>query len=557
MNNSCEIYFISDFSNQFLVEQLIRTGKEKELELLIHSAPIDQIDHQISNQFSNYFSKDYDFVVLLESSHKLINEYNSSKKHSQFADLAFKRIKTLLEKILYSKKDKIILGNYYELNDHVFGQFSSKYESSFIFQLRKLNFLISDFVKNIERISIFDISTVQNEIGYRNLFNEALYVNYEMLFNPELNSLLSKYILDVILVNKSKFNKCLVLDLDNTLWGGIIGDDGIENIQIGNLGAGKAFRDFQLWIKKLKNRGVILCVCSKNEEDVAKNVFENHPEMILKLEDFSIFIANWNSKVDNIRKIQEVLNIGFDSMVFLDDNPYERNSIKENLQEITVPDLPDDPANYLSFLYRENLFETKSINSFDAQRNKLYQTEYERVKEKQNYTDLSDYMISLKMVSNLSSLNKFNIPRVAQLSQRSNQFNLRTIRYSTENLEIIKKSKKYFSLIFDLHDKFGDHGIISYLIVKINSDNSIFIENWAMSCRVLERGMEEFIFNSIIDYCQKNKINKVFAEYIETKKNKIVKNLYTNLGFDNINSNFELDIKKAVKLKTYIKHSNG
>lgn len=557
MNTLCKIYFISDFSNQFLVEQLVKTGKEKKLELLIHSAPINQMDYQISNQFSNYFSKDYDFVILFESSHKLLNDYNSSLKKNEFADLVFIRIKKLLENILSKKKDKIILANYYELNDYVFGHFSSKNKSSFIFQLRKLNFLISDFVKKIERISIFDISSIQNEIGFKNLINEALYVNFEMLFNPEFNSLLSKYILDLILINKSKFKKCLILDLDNTLWGGIIGDDGINNIQIGNLGIGKAFRDFQFWIKKLKDRGVILCVCSKNDEEVAKSVFKNHPEMILNLEDFSIFIANWNSKVDNIKKIQGVLNIGFDSMVFLDDNPYERNSVKENIAEITVPDLPDDPALYLSFLYKENLFETRSINLLDAKRNELYQTEYERVKEKQNFTDLSKYMKSLKMNSKISDLNEFNIPRVAQLSQRSNQFNLRTIRYSTDDLKIKKKSKKNFSLIFDLHDKFGDHGIISFLICEIISENSIFIENWAMSCRVLERGMEEFIFNSLINYCKKNNIDKIFAEFKKTDKNKIVKDLYPNLGFKKNNSNFELNIKDAVKHKTFIKLSNG
>ena len=163
--------------------------------------------------------------------------------------------------------------------------------------------------------------------------------------------------------------------MDNTLWGGIIGDDGIENIQIGNLGIGKAFSEFQQWIKKLKNRGIIICICSKNTEVLAKEPFENHPDMILKLKDISIFIANWKNMADNIRTIQSILNIGFDSMVFIDDNPFERNILRQNIPEICVPELPDDPAEYLNFLYTLNLFETVNITKDDFKRTVQYQNE--------------------------------------------------------------------------------------------------------------------------------------------------------------------------------------
>ncbi len=355
----------------------------------------------------------------------------------------------------------------------------------------------------------------------------------------------------------SIFKKCLILDLDNTLWGGIIGDDGIENIKLGNLGIGKSFVDFQYWIKKLKERGIIICVCSKNSEDVAKNVFINHPDMVLSLEDISVFVASWDSKVDNIKNIQKTLNINFDSIVFLDDNPFERNSVKDNIPEITVPDLPEDPANYLDFLYEENLFETVSLSTLDKDRTKLYQTEYKRIKSKSDFTDLSDYMINLNMISKVELLNSFNIPRVSQLSQRSNQFNLRTIRYEDDELIQIMNSNDSYGLVFDLKDKFGDHGIISFLILKKTSIDKVFIENWAMSCRVLGRGMENLIINYLQEFCESQNIDVITSEYLESPKNSLVKDLYKKLGFKLEGDKNLLNTSTLNKFDTKIKLDNG
>jgi FkbH-like protein len=248
-----------------------------------------------------------------------------------------------------------------------------------------------------------------------------------------------------------KFKKCVVLDLDNTVWGGIIGDDGLENIQVGSLGIGKAFTEFQYWVKKLKNRGVIVAVCSKNTESVAKEPFEKHPDMVLKLDDIAVFIANWENKVDNIRKIQQILNIGFDSMVFLDDNPFERNMVRENIPGLLVPELPEDPAEYLEYLYTLDLFETVSYTDNDAERTRQYQIEAQRITLFEKFTNEDDFLESLNMVSVVESFSKFNIPRVAQLSQRSNQFNLRTIRYTEADLEHIAASPVIIHFL--LHSK--------------------------------------------------------------------------------------------------------
>jgi FkbH-like protein len=319
---------------------------------------------------------------------------------------------------------------------------------------------------------------------------------------------------------------------DNTLWGGVIGDDGLENLQLGHgLGIGKAFTEFQHWIKTLKNRGIIIAICSKNNEETAREPFIKHPEMVLKLDDISVFVANWDNKADNIRHIQSILNIGFDSMVFLDDNPAERAIVRENIPGITVPELPEDPADYLEYLYGLNLFETASYSTEDAERTKQYQVEAERVSLQKTFANKADFLKSLDMVSEVTGFDAFNIPRVAQLSQRSNQFNLRTIRYTEADAARLAADSRYQTFSFTLEDKFGDNGLICVVILEKQDAKTLFIDTWFMSCRVLKRGMENFTLNTIVDYARENGFKRIIGEYIATAKNKMVEGHYPGLGF--------------------------
>ena len=267
--------------------------------------------------------------------------------------------------------------------------------------------------------------------------------------------------------------------------------------------------------------------------------------MVLTLDDISVFVANWNNKADNIRLIHKILNIGFDSMVFLDDNPFERNLVKESIPEITVPDLPEDPEKYLEYLYSLNLFETASFSNNDQDRTKQYQEEAKRVSSLPEYTNTDDFLKSLNMVSEVSSFTKFNTPRVAQLSQRSNQFNLRTIRYTEDQIIKIEKDTLQQGFAFTLSDKFGDNGLISVVILKDcdNSEESIppnlhnmkstlFIDSWFMSCRVLKRGVENYVLNTIVSWAKRNGYGYLIGEYIPTPKNGLVANLYSDMGFE-------------------------
>jgi FkbH-like protein len=367
------------------------------------------------------------------------------------------------------------------------------------------------------------------------MFAPNTYANTEMVLRMDVLPYVASRVIDIVCAVKGQFKKCLILDLDNTLWGGVIGDDGLEGIQLGHgLGVGKAFTEFQMWVKKLKQRGIIICIASKNNEETAKEPFEKHPDMVLKLDDIAVFQANWDTKVDNIRTIQRILNIGFDSMVFLDDNPFERNMVRENIPGITVPDLPEYPEDYLEYLYSLNLFETASYSTLDKDRTKQYQVEAQRVSLSKTFTNEADFLKSLNMVSVVSGFTKFNTPRVAQLSQRSNQFNLRTVRYTDADIEVLANDPNVIDLSFTLEDKFGDNGLIAVVIMKPLDKDTLFVDTWFMSCRVLKRGMENFTLNTMVEKAKAAGYKKIVGEYLPTPKNKMVENHYIGLGFTKI-----------------------
>jgi FkbH-like protein len=263
----------------------------------------------------------------------------------------------------------------------------------------------------------------------------------------------------------------------------------------------------------------------------SKEPFLKHPDMVLKLDDIAVFMANWETKVDNIRAIQQILNIGFDSMVFLDDNPFERNMVREHIPGITVPELPEDPGEYLEFLYGENLFETASYSGLDKDRTKQYQVEAQRVSLQKTFANEADFLKSLHMVSVVSGFTKFNIPRVAQLSQRSNQFNLRTVRYTEADVEAMAADKDVIGLSFTLEDKFGDNGLIAVVILKRQDAETLFVDTWLMSCRVLKRGMENFTLNTMVASARAAGYKYMVGEYLPTAKNKMVEQHYPGLGF--------------------------
>lgn len=548
-----KVAILGDTATQFVVQALKGTAYEKEFNLDIWEADFNQIERQILDPNSDLYIFNPEIVIIFQSSHKLLGKYNKTKQHLSFADDTLNTNKELVNVLSKHSEAKIIYYNYTEIDDAVFGNYANKTESSFLFQLRKLNYKLMTYAVETQNLYICDLSVIQNLVGKENFFQPSIYINTEMVLSLDVLPRVAAKTMDLISALHGKIKKCVILDLDNTTWGGIIGDDGLENIQIGSLGIGKAFTEFQYWVKKLKNRGIIVAVCSKNTEAVAIEPFEKHPDMVLRMEDISVFKANWDNKADNIRQIQSILNIGFDSMVFLDDNPFERNMVREHIPEICVPELPEDPADYLEYLYALNLFETISVSEADAERTKLYQIEAKRVITQQGFTNENDFLKTLEMSSKVTEFNKFDTPRIAQLSQRSNQFNLRTIRYTEADIERISNSDEYATFSFTLDDKFGDNGLICVIILKKEDQETLFIDTWFMSCRVLKRGMENFVLNTIVNFAAEHGFKFLKGEYIPSAKNEMVKEHYQNLGFREIDSYFLLEVNDYQNKENYIK----
>lgn len=527
---SLKVSLLGDTATQLLAVSIKGEGIERGYNIDLFEAEYNQVERQVLDPTSDLYAHDAKYTVVFQSTHKLLEQYSlmSVSDWSKLADERINFIRTICENI----DGKIIYYNYPEIEDTVFGSYANKVIGSFSYQLRKLNFELMNLAQEYPNLFICDIAGIQNKFGRDFLFDSTVYVSTEMILSIDALPYVASRTLDIISSIEGKFKKCLILDLDNTIWGGIVGDDGWENIQVGHgLGIGKAFSEFQQWVKKLKNRGIIVCVCSKNDEDKAKEPFEKNPEMVLKLDDISVFVANWENKADNIRTIQSILNIGFDSMVFLDDNPFERNMVRENVPEVTVPELPEDPGEYLEYIYSLNLFETASYSSVDKDRTKQYQVEAQRASTAKKFTNEADFLKSLVMVSEVSGFTSFNTPRVAQLSQRSNQFNLRTVRYTEDQIIAVENDPKQKGFAFTLEDKFGDNGLIAVVILQEKEAETLFIDTWFMSCRVLKRGMESFTLNTIVAWAKENGYKKIIGEYLPTQKNGMVAEHYPNLGF--------------------------
>jgi FkbH-like protein len=538
-----KIAVLGDSATQFLVQAINGYGYEKKMEYKCFEADYDQIERQIFDPSSDLYKFNPEYVFVFQSTQKFINKFYSCNEQDKeyFSEKLINKTKEIYDALTSRLACKIVVSNLPEVDDNVYGNYFNKIKKSAGYQIREYNYRLMNICQEYNNLFINDINILQNRYGLSLAFDPKMYVTSSMVFSIDFLPAVAKNTVDIIRAISGSFKKCIILDLDNTLWGGIIGDDGVENIQIGDLGIGKAFTEFQQWLKQLKQRGIILAVCSKNTEHIAKEPFEKHPDMTLKLDDFAVFVANWNTKVDNIRYIQSILNIGFDSIVFCDDNPAEREIVRTYIPDITVPELPEDPAEYLLYLRSLNLFETATYSHLDSKRTRLYQREAKRRDVQAVFKNEDDFLKSLNMVSSIQPFNSFTIPRVAQLTQRSNQFNLRTIRYTEEEIKKMSESREYITLSFTLEDKFGDYGLISVVILK-KERQALFVDTWIMSCRVLKRSMEHFVLNNIIELAQKNGYHYIIGEYLPTPKNDLVKNHYKDLGFIHENNKWKLDV---------------
>lgn len=422
------------------------------------------------------------------------------------------------------------------------------------------NSMLYETAKTHTNLKIIDFSDFVRQVPIAVLDWKYYYIS-QSLISPKLNANFHDWFSKKLDAIQSKRKKCLVLDCDNTLWGGILGEDGIEGIQIGETYPGLAFRDFQAAILEAANYGVILAVCSKNSEEDVLEVFEKHPNQLLKQKHISAYRINWNDKATNIQELAVELNIGLDSMVFIDDNPAERARVQQMLPEVEVPEFPDKPYLLSSFFKTvyEKYFQVYQLTTEDKSKTHQYTANAERNVFKKNFTDVDVYLESLEMELKVYFADKFTIARIAQMTQKTNQFNLTTRRYSESELkELIENDN--LVLCLNVKDKFGDNGITVAAILILDRGEAV-IENFLLSCRILGRGIETAFVDYILNYLKQKGITNVFSRYVPTKKNKQTENFYEKNGFVLRNTqadgtkNYDLELRDFRKIKNYYRFS--
>jgi len=409
------------------------------------------------------------------------------------------------------------------------GNLECNYHFSKTIFVQLLNIELSK--NRLGNVTILDVDGLASEIGKHKWFDYVSYFTSKLAYHIDYVVDYARLFVRQILVLQGKIRKCIVLDLDNTLWGGVVGDVGFDGIMLEpNNPIGEAYIQFQNYLLDLRRRGVILAVCSKNDEELAREPFERNIYMRLKLEDISCFVANWDDKATNLKKISEKLNIGLDSLVFFDDNPAEQEIVRSFLPEVLVVTVPKDPALYAISLENAKVFDWLQITNEDLYRTQSYISNQKRCKLEADFIDYDQYLAALNMELVYREIGDSDIGRFAQLINKSNQFNLRTKRYSESAIASMIEENAYRCVYIKLSDKFSNYGIISCVILQ-KQEAVCFIDTWVMSCRVLKRGVEDVAFGIILECAKQMQCNVIAGEYIPTAKNSMVKDLFLQFGF--------------------------
>ncbi|MCF2136688.1 MAG: HAD-IIIC family phosphatase [Candidatus Thorarchaeota archaeon] len=422
---------------------------------------------------------------------------------------------------------------------------------------REANAQLEERFRATSRVFVVDLDTVAASFGKANVVNWNTYYRGSVPFSEGFTPILADEYLRYIRALKGLTKKCIVLDLDNTLWGGIIGEDGMEGIKLGNTSPGNEFVDFQRALLSLYNRGVILAVNSKNNPDDALQVLREHPYQVLREEHFAALRINWQSKVQNLIELAHEINIGLDSMVFIDDNPVEREQVRQALPEVLVVDLPKNPRLYRATLEDLHVFDVLSLTAEDMRRGEMYVGKRKRAELERSTGSLEDFLKTLDLKVRIKLADDFDTPRVVQLIGKTNQFNLTTRRHTDAEVQQFRKSPDHRVYSLAVRDRFGDEGVVGVAITRAEKTDWI-IDTLLMSCRVIGRNIETAFLAKIIADAREAGAKRLVGEYIPTKKNAPAKDLYerhnfTLLGTEGDVTRWALDItEKTIEVPEYI-----
>lgn len=529
MVGGSSLYPLHELVEQFIGAQSTKGWWQTEL----FKGDYDNYIAEILDPTSDLYAFSPDVILLIPSSQRCVYHgslTDSPDQQRAAATAAAEDILTLCRAARDRSGAEIILANFLPSPDFDPGPFRVRSLGS-DWSFRKLvNLELGLNAPSF--VHICDAEFLATRRGAANAYDHRAWFETKQLYSPDFAVDIAREVGSIVASLHKSSKKVLALDLDNTLWGGVIGDDGMTGIEIGGTHArGEAFRQFQLAIASLAKRGVILAVCSKNDYKNAAEPFEKHPEMVLRLKDIASFQANWEPKSENLRRIALELNLGLDSIVFVDDNPAEIEIVNQFVPEIETILLGPDPSTYASHLLNCRHFEPRSITADDLQRGEQYQAQAARAQAMSSAgTDMSAYLTSLDMHSVISEFTPVDVPRISQLINKSNQFNVTTRRRSEAEVEALMSDPDHYAFSVRLTDKFGDNGLISVVIVRVEGTTAV-VDTWLMSCRVLKRQMEEEVANEIVRLAILRGCTEVIGHYLPTEKNGMVRDLFPRMGY--------------------------
>jgi FkbH-like protein len=430
----------------------------------------------------------------------------------------------------------VIQQTFLNVAEPLFGSFDRNVPGSPDRVVARLNELLAEAAA-AEGVALLDIARASERDGRDTWFDATRMLQAKQEIAPQAAPLFGELLTRIVAAQRGASKKCLVMDLDNTLWGGVLGDDGVQGLVLGpGSGVGEAYLGVQQYARLLKERGIMLAVCSKNDPQLAEEAFSSHPEMLLKRSDIAVFVANWDDKARNLVSVAERLNIGLDSLVFLDDNPAERARVREALTEVAVPELPDDVTGYVRCLADAGYFEAVAFTADDRQRAASYAQNAERDALRASVQSIDQYLQGLAMELSAQPFAAVDLPRVTQLINKTNQFNPTTHRYSPDEIARHLATPGALSLQFRLADRFGDNGLVSaLLLLPVRGErHCLEIDTWVMSCRVFGRQLEHEAMNVAVESARHAGVQTLVASYVPTPRNAVVSELYAQLGFERV-----------------------
>jgi FkbH-like protein len=559
------IAVLGSFTTSQLVSLLELYLSAARVKAVVHEAEYGTFRQEVLDPESDLYAFRPDFLILATCYRDLghvpaLNDDRQEvdrKVRAEVADWA------RLHRTAHERLGCQIIQNNFELPPwRTLGNHETRHPSGFARYVALVNLALQDAAPSF--VTIHDIDQLAATWGRSTWGDERFFHHAKLPCGPEQLVDYAHSLSSLILAQLGVVRKCLVLDLDNTLWGGVIGDDGLGGIRLGQGDPeSEAFVSFQRYVKALERRGVILAVCSKNTESVAREVFEKHPEMVLRLDDISCFVANWDDKATNLARIANQLNIGLSSLVFVDDNRAERAIVRRLRPEVAVPELPVDPADYVMALERHRFFQPLTLSTEDLQRTGYYRADAAREVAESSAEDVDDFLRTLDMSARVGPIRTATLERSVQLIHRSNQFNLTTRRHSAAEVQAMLEDDSWLTCTVSLRDRFGDNGLISVLLAKYR-DDTLEIDTWLMSCRVLKRGVEQFLLSHLLGIAKRRSITTIRGDFIPTAKNALVQDHYLNLGFSRIDGDdsgrtvWELHVDERLNTpKTFIQECSA